>query len=394
MPKTKYNKTKIPGIYSYKTAKGLRYLIRFRYQDTATKWKEKSESGFETITKAKMRKSELELLTQNDLSLIESSNVTLDQWYEEYYKIKSPSWSADNAHRIKLTYRNHLNELRFKRLSKLTLLDAQNLINKKIFAEKLAVSTVKSIHKVLMAIINNAVEHDILPKNKLSKVSFPEDTTPKIKYIDFDIMKKLDDYIYSAFDILDQAIYTLGKIGWRRGEIAGFTHGAVNILNDNTVEVTVTKTRTNQTRKNGKAPKTKRSCRTNILTGKMAQIIIKAIEYSKKFHHDNDRIIYNDSWVFINKRTGGVANIDRFAQILTSCKRKFNVHLTPHMFRHTFASNSINNGMSPVEVAKWLGHSKIDVTLNTYSHSSKQSNDIMVDFVSNMGEATSHLASH
>lgn len=39
-----------------------------------------------------------------------------------------------------------------------------------------------------------------------------------------------------------------------------------------------------------------------------------------------------------------------------------------HDFRHSCASILINNGANVMVVAKYLGHAKIDVTLNTYSH--------------------------
>lgn len=39
-----------------------------------------------------------------------------------------------------------------------------------------------------------------------------------------------------------------------------------------------------------------------------------------------------------------------------------------HDFRHSCASFLINYGASITLVAKYLGHSKIDETLNTYSH--------------------------
>ena len=39
-----------------------------------------------------------------------------------------------------------------------------------------------------------------------------------------------------------------------------------------------------------------------------------------------------------------------------------------HDFRHSCASLLINNGASIMIVAKFLGHTKIDETLNTYSH--------------------------
>lgn len=39
-----------------------------------------------------------------------------------------------------------------------------------------------------------------------------------------------------------------------------------------------------------------------------------------------------------------------------------------HDFRHSCASLLINNGANVTLVAKFLGHTKIEETLNTYSH--------------------------
>lgn len=39
-------------------------------------------------------------------------------------------------------------------------------------------------------------------------------------------------------------------------------------------------------------------------------------------------------------------------------------HVTPHVFRHTFTSNSIDRGMSVVAVSKLLGHARLDTTMD------------------------------
>ena len=40
-----------------------------------------------------------------------------------------------------------------------------------------------------------------------------------------------------------------------------------------------------------------------------------------------------------------------------------NVHVTPHVFRHTTASVSLERGTNVVEVSKLLGHSKVETTM-------------------------------
>ena len=54
-----------------------------------------------------------------------------------------------------------------------------------------------------------------------------------------------------------------------------------------------------------------------------------------------------------------------------------------HDFRHSCASLLINNGASIMIVAKFLGHTKIDETLNTYSHLFKSK---MEDIINIMDE--------
>ncbi|MER6271166.1 tyrosine-type recombinase/integrase [Streptomyces sp900105755] len=41
---------------------------------------------------------------------------------------------------------------------------------------------------------------------------------------------------------------------------------------------------------------------------------------------------------------------------------------TPHSLRHFFASTALANGVSLLEVSRWLGHRSLNVTATTYGH--------------------------
>ena len=42
--------------------------------------------------------------------------------------------------------------------------------------------------------------------------------------------------------------------------------------------------------------------------------------------------------------------------------------ITPHIFRHTFATRAIENGMPPQVLKTILGHSSLAMTMDLYSH--------------------------
>ena len=55
-----------------------------------------------------------------------------------------------------------------------------------------------------------------------------------------------------------------------------------------------------------------------------------------------------------------------------------------HNFRHSCASLLINNGANVTLVAKFLGHTKIEETLNTYSHMCSTALDNVVSMIDNL----------
>ena len=76
---------------------------------------------------------------------------------------------------------------------------------------------------------------------------------------------------------------------------------------------------------------------------------------------------YNDDWfVFGNELPFRETTIQMRKN--KYCKLADVKQIRIHDFRHSCASFLINNGASIVLVSKYLGHSKISVTLDTYTH--------------------------
>ncbi len=65
---------------------------------------------------------------------------------------------------------------------------------------------------------------------------------------------------------------------------------------------------------------------------------------------------------------GGGVDYQRFYAVWKRARRELGFGWSPHALRHHCASTLIDNGLSPSEVAAWLGHRQITTTMNTYVH--------------------------
>lgn len=76
-------------------------------------------------------------------------------------------------------------------------------------------------------------------------------------------------------------------------------------------------------------------------------------------------------FVFVNIWGGEVGepmNYRSLNHILKQLQKKTGIHVYPHLFRHTHATELIRSGMDIYHVSKRLGHASISTTLNEYGH--------------------------
>ena len=84
---------------------------------------------------------------------------------------------------------------------------------------------------------------------------------------------------------------------------------------------------------------------------------------------DNDEalFVYNKKPYSRLKKSG----IELIIKNIVNRTNGVDVHVTPHVFRHTTATHSLNHGMNVVEVSKLLGHESIETTMQYISTSSE-----------------------
>ena len=89
-----------------------------------------------------------------------------------------------------------------------------------------------------------------------------------------------------------------------------------------------------------------------------------------------DRCTDEAPFIFGGDRSLPITNLQRFFNkgIKDSGVKKIRIH----DLRHSFATNAINHGANIVAVSKYLGHSTIEQTLQTYTHLLQKTDDEML----------------
>ncbi len=89
-------------------------------------------------------------------------------------------------------------------------------------------------------------------------------------------------------------------------------------------------------------------------------------EYGEDLEHD---------YVFISLKEGYFGKPLKYQSVLDLVRRivkRTRIEFTPHMLRHTHATQLIRDGWDVAHVQKRLGHAHVQTTLNTYVHLSDQ----------------------
>lgn len=92
---------------------------------------------------------------------------------------------------------------------------------------------------------------------------------------------------------------------------------------------------------------------------------------------------YRDTWfVFGDKNPIGTHKMNNWKNAY--CKKAGIKQIRLHNFRHICASLLVNKGANVQVVAKYLGHTKVEETLKTYSHLFTSTLDEVVTVIDNL----------
>lgn len=215
--------------------------------------------------------------------------------------------------------------------------------------------------------------YDINLMRFYKKIEFFKDPNEKKVEKDDYTFEEFQKYITDTTTLNDRAIFEmLYYCGLRRGECRGLQWFDIdwnNKLVSNTRQANSIKD--SQKYYELTPPKTSKSIRTLPLTEVLYNDLVNLYNEKKKYYG------FNDKWFIFGKHDPLTFGI--MSRIKGRIAQNADIRRIPlHSFRHSCASLLINSGATINVVAKYLGHTKIDETLNTYSHLFKnQLNEIV-----------------
>ena len=243
-----------------------------------------------------------------------------------------------------------------------------------------SVSYKNKINRQLKALIKYANDkYDIINTVPNKYPSFKDPNAP-IREMDFYTLDEFKQFISVVDDPRFYALFiTLFYMGFRIGEANALTWRDIDFNNR---EISITKTiHTKKADSKGNylitTPKTKSSVRTL----PMPQIVFKALSalYDYYFAFPG----FSPLWACF----GGLKAFPESS--INHAKHKYAKlagirEIRLHDFRHSCASLLINHGANITLVSKYLGHSDIKMTLNTYSHFYKSKLEELVSTIDSL----------
>ena len=337
--------------------------------------------------KQKTKEAEITFL-QNGSTRFQASNITTYKelaslWWESYKHTVKPNTQLN----VRRLLDNHILPLFGSyKLDKLTTPLIQNVVNK--LADKTnkgeegAFLYYDSLHALNKRILQYGVVMQAIPFNPAREVILPRNTQKakreKIKHFDNQELKKFLDYLDSLNLNKFRYYYenTLYKFllatGCRINEALALSWSDIDLENS---VVHITKTLNYKQETN--SPKSKTSLR-DIDIDQATVSMLK--QYRLRQTKESWKIGKSESIVFSDFIHEYPNNRTLQTRLRTHFKRAKVTNIGFHGFRHTHASLLLNSGIPYKELQHRLGHSTLSMTMDVYSHLSKENAKKAVSF--------------
>lgn len=367
-----YKSTKEPEIFHYFNAnKEKLWMFRHKYYDATGKRREKKKSGFKTEEAALKVLLEVKTATlRGETKQIENDRLTVGEWLDTWYEINHRKWKISTSTQremiIRVDIKPLLGHYKLQQLDKLTY-EREFIAN---LEGRYSPGTVRLRHSIFKIAINAAVENELIPRNRFTKVKLTEPDEYNNENFNFlspeQLVTFLDDAKKHENITNYSLLLTVAYTGIRRGEALGLQWQNVNFSNNTII---IERTRDD---KGVRSPKTKNSYRTILVDN----IVMKQLEvyqkWCKALLFSCGKKLTDKSFVFLSENSFEPLSAERTKRIVDRITKRTSLpKITLHGLRHTHCTILLNRGMNVKVISERLGNTP-DMIYKVYGHVLKE----------------------
>lgn len=333
---------------------------------------------------------------------IGADNMTLDDWVQECFELYSIHKKDTSLLADECNYRRIQPYLGFFKLKSLRMSHIQKAINQ-LYDNGYAYSTIVSSKNFIYSRMQLAIQNRIIKRNPCIGVILPVNDTDEVQPLTKQEQQKFFEAVYG------QRYYNLFRLlletGMRVGEACALQWRDID-FDKRLIHVTKTLNRTKQYNRRNEKINDKRY-RIHITTPKkdasnrfipMSDNAIIALK-SWKTIQDKDKanqgiawgrknyllqdypdLVFttsygnplppSDAWKYCSQGVNRINEEEVITAVVQNREPQL-LTLHPHVFRHTFATECMDQGMNPKVLIKILGHSNMQM-LNRYTHANTE----------------------
>lgn len=298
---------------------------------------------------------------------IVKSNMTLDEWYNVWISTCKGNCRNTTVIQYSRIYNVVKKELGWRKLQSLTPVILQKTLNNLKSDQQR-----RDVRVVLSNILSKALENDLLiknpAKNLVTRISHEPQKERRVLSV-----KETELFIEYAEKCRYYNLFVVAlETGMRIGELGGLFWSDIDFVNR---AIFINRTMCYVHSENGyyfevHRPKTVCGKRLIPMTNKCAEALMRQkLDQLSQTNQSSEfaDLVFSAMSNRPLQETSILTSIDI---ILRNMSRDgiYIERFSPHVFRHTFATRAIENGMNPKTLQRILGHSTLQMTMDLYCH--------------------------
>lgn len=307
-----------------------------------------------------------------------NSNMTLDEWYDKWINTCKKNCRNNTKETYAKHYKRIKNALGWRKLNKLNLVVMQDAIN-----ELRTDNERKNSKKILVDMLEKAVASDLIPKNVAKQITTEitkEEKKPRrvltVKETEIFLAEAESTFYYNLFVVALETGMRIGELSGLQWEDIDYKEKVVHVRHSMTYFS-----------KDGKyqfelhPTKTNKGLRDIPLTSK-AIVALRQQHFIKQMLVNSGKESLNgfENLVFVTKNNRPTTQF-LVSECIGGILKKIHKNnpdlvfekITPHCFRHTFATRWLEAGVPIKTVSAMLGHSQLQLTTDLYMHVTQDS---------------------